>query len=113
MLEKLILEAKERRSKVIVRDFNALASECRSSLTEAEGYSLEKAFAKLDIILAENYQVNMKRGVGSVVDLVLVSLPLARDIFWKVTEHYTHSDHQGIALNRRTSQAVGDLFVHE
>lgn len=80
---------------VIVRgDFNGWAIVLGSQGTNEE----------LVLVIKDNSHTFRRAGNGSIVDLAFVSVNISRDIEWKVSEHYTYSDHKTliIAFNNRS-----------
>lgn len=106
MLRNLVLDAQERSPVVIGGDFNAWAIEWGSRLTNARGRVLLESFAPLEVGLANNGGASTFRKAGreSVIDITFVSNSLLSSAKWKVSEEFTHSDHQAIFLHieRRT-----------
>lgn len=75
-------------------------------MTNTRGQILLETFAELDIILSNVGYVPTFRGseLVSIVDLIYLSTSLARGVVWRVSGHYTHSDHQAIFLDIRNSR---------
>lgn len=68
-------------------------------MTNARGQALLEAFSSLDLVLLNsgNTFTFRKGPAGSVVDLTFVSCCLAKgNNRWRVSEHYTNSDHQAV-----------------
>lgn len=101
MLDGLTEELIGRRPVVIGGDFNAWAEEWGSKLTNARGYSLLEALAKLEVRLCNNGTTSTfrKDGRNSIIDVTFCSPSLAKNMNWRVCEGYTHSDHQAIRFN--------------
>ncbi|XP_062538383.1 uncharacterized protein LOC134206673 [Armigeres subalbatus] len=87
-----------RRPVVIAGDFNAWAVEWGSRVTNTRGYVLQEALAKLDVRLCNEGSVSTFRRDGreSIIDITFCSPSLTTNMDWKVSEDYTHSDHQAI-----------------
>lgn len=98
LIDNLVLDASQHNPIIIGGDFNAWAQDWGSRRTNERGRILLDAFSRLDVILANRGETNtFRRGsTGSIVDLTFVSNNLARNMTWRVSEHYTHSDHQAI-----------------
>lgn len=98
MLGRLARDAEQHSPKVIAGDFNAWAVEWGSRKTNERGRILLESLSSNDLVLANNGGVNTfrARGKGSIVDLTFLSSSLIRNLKWRVSEHYTHSDHQSI-----------------
>lgn len=105
MLDSLTDELIGRSPIVIGGDFNAWAVEWGSRCTNARGHSLMEALAKLDVRLANRGTSSTfrKDGRESIIDVTFCSPRLAADMNWRVSEDYTHSDHQAIrySIGRR------------
>lgn len=102
---------------VIGGDFNAWAVEWGSRLTNARGYSLLEALAKLDVRLCNEGAVSTfrKDGRESIIDVTFCSPLLLDDMNWRVSEEYSHSDHQAIlySIGRRISPAPMRMRTYE
>ncbi|XP_062542029.1 uncharacterized protein LOC134210019 [Armigeres subalbatus] len=87
-----------RRPVVIGGDFNAWAVEWGSRVTNTRGYILQEALAKLDVRLCNEGSVSTFRRDGreSIIDITFCSPSLMASMDWRVSEEYTHSDHQAI-----------------
>ena len=98
MLDKLTTDLNDRRPVVIAGDFNAWAVEWGSRLTTTRGANLLEAIAGLDLVLANEGTVSTFRKLGreSIVDVTFCSPSLAGQLNWRVSENYTHSDHQAV-----------------
>lgn len=92
---------------VIGGDFNAWAVEWGSRLTNARGYCLLEALAKLNVKVCNEGSVSTfrKDGRESTIDVTFCSPSLMNNMNWRVSEEYTHSDHQSIhySVGRRIS----------
>lgn len=98
-LDRLVRDAMGRRAVVIAGDFNAWAVEWGCPETNNRGEALLEAISLLDVVLLNSGRTHTFRraGTGSIVDVTFVSSSLitaAKN--WKVSEQYTHSDHQAI-----------------
>lgn len=98
MLRNLVTDVQGRNPVVIGGDFNAWATEWGSRVTNARGRVLLETLAPLNISIANTGEVYTyrKAGVGSIIDITFVSNSLAPNIKWRVSEEYSHSDHQAI-----------------
>lgn len=98
MLDALTENLVGRKPVIIGGDFNAWATEWGSRRTNARGSSLLEALAKLDVVLANEGTVSTfrKDGRESIIDVTFCSPSLMANINWRVSEEYTHSDHQAI-----------------
>lgn len=98
MLDNIAADAHPRNSVVIGGDFNAWATEWGSKRTNARGRMLLESFAALDVTIANEGRVDTyrKAGTGSIIDITFVSNSLVRTTKWRVSEEYTHSDHQAV-----------------
>lgn len=98
MLDKVTEELTDRRPVVIAGDFNAWAVEWGSRLTNSRGSSLLEALARLNVDIANEGSASTYRREGreSIIDVTFCSPELMRAINWRVSEEYTHSDHQAI-----------------
>ena len=105
MLDALTDKLIGRKPIVIGGDFNAWAVEWGSRCTNARGYSLMEALAKLEVGLANEGTTSTfrKDGRESIIDITFASPSLMSDMNWRVCEAYTHSDHQAIrySIGRR------------
>lgn len=101
MLDKLTEELIGRTPVVIGGDFNAWAVDWGSRHTNARGFSLLEALAKLEVRLTNKGIVSTFRRDGreSIIDITFCSPSLAEGMNWRVCEEYTHSDHQAIRYN--------------
>lgn len=98
MLENLSADAHGRYPVVICGDFNAWATEWGSRSTNPRGRILLETFASLQIGIANDGRANTyrKAGTGSIIDITFVSHSHLRNLKWRVSEEFTHSDHQAI-----------------
>lgn len=107
MLDRIVQDARSRKSVVITGDFNAWSTEWGSRTTNRRGQLLLEAFAPLDITLANHGKVTTFRraGTSSIIDITFVANSLCRDLKWRVSEDYTNSDHQAVffEINGRKS----------
>lgn len=112
MVDRLTDQLIGRRPVVIAGDFNAWAVEWGSRFTNARGSYLLEALAKLDVILANEGTTSTfsRDGRESVIDVTFCSPMLANGMRWRVSERYTHSDHQAIrfSIGQRTQSALRD-----
>ena len=117
MLDGLTGELATRRPIVIGGDFNAWAVDWGSRCTNARGYSLLEALAKLDVSLANEGTISTFRRDSreSIIDVTFCSPSLVANMNWRVCEGYTHSDHQAIryCIGQRTSAAMRRTIVSE
>lgn len=117
MLDSLTYELIGRSPVVIGGDFNAWAVEWGSSRTNARGHSLMEALAKLDVRLANRGTSSTfrKDGRESIIDVTFCSPRLADDMNWRVSEDYTHSDHQAIrySIGKRAPVPVRSNRTYE
>ncbi|XP_058448861.1 uncharacterized protein LOC131428835 [Malaya genurostris] len=106
VLEQLTNKLIGRKPVVIGGDFNAWAVEWGSRVTNARGYILQEALAKLEVRLCNEGSVSTfrKDGRESIIDVTFCSPNLAANMNWKVSEEYTHSDHQ--AIHYRIGQRI-------
>lgn len=100
MLRSLALDAQGKSSLVIGGDFNAWAVEWGSRITNQRGRVLLETFAPLRLNVVNNGGVSTFRKAGreSIIDITFVSDDLFRHSEWKVSEEFTHSDHQAVLL---------------
>ena len=98
MLDRMTTDLNDKRPVVIAGDFNAWAVEWGSRITTTRGTNLLEAVARLDVVLANEGTTTTfrKNGRESIVDVTFCSPSLAGDLNWRVSEDYTHSDHQAI-----------------
>lgn len=99
LLDNVVSQARGRHPFVIAGDFNAWAEEWGSRYTNSRGRTLLEAFCPLDITLANKGSTSTfrKNGYHSVIDVTFVSSRIAKqNMNWRVSEHYTHSDHQAL-----------------
>lgn len=98
MLDELLEDARNRTPVAIAGDFNAWAKEWGSRTTNARGRSLLETLASLDLVLLNDGKTYTfgRAGAFSIIDLTFVSPTLSLNTKWRVSEHYTHSDHQAI-----------------
>lgn len=117
MLDGLTEELVGRRPVVIGGDFNAWAEEWGSRCTNARGYSLLEALAKLDVRLCNEGTVSTfrKDGRESIIDVTFCSPSLMGDMNWRVSEEFTYSDHQAIrySIGKRFPTAIRQTKVRE
>lgn len=101
VIENLVHDANQHKPTIIAGDFNAAAVEWGCNSTNNRGRLLLEAFSLLDVVLLNrgNAQTFRRGGFGSIVDITFISPSLASDVKWKVSEHYTHSDHQAILFS--------------
>lgn len=115
MLDELTENLIGRRPIVIGGDFNAWAVDWGSRCTNARGYSLLEALAKLEVRLSNEGTTSTFRRDGreSIIDVTFCSPSL--NVNWKVCEGYTHSDHQAIriTIGQRNPAAVTRPKAHE
>lgn len=104
LIDNLAGDVFDHRPAIIGGDFNAWAVDWGSQRTNERGRVLLDAFSRLDLVLANrgNSLTFRRASCGSIVDLTFVSQGLARNIDWRVSEHYTHSDHQAIVFEIRS-----------
>lgn len=98
MLDKLTDELLTCKPLILGGDFNAWAVDWGSRVTNNRGFSLLEALAKLDVTLMNKGSVSTFRRNGreSIIDITFCSPALAVGSHWRVSEDYTHSDHQAI-----------------
>lgn len=98
MLDRLTDKLIGRSPVIIAGDFNAWAVEWGSRVTNTRGSILQEALAKLDVRLCNEGSVSTFRRNGreSIIDVTFCSPSLAANMNWRVSEEYTHSDHQAI-----------------
>lgn len=117
MLDSLTDELIGRSPIVIGGDFNAWAVEWGSRCTNARGHSLMEALAKLDVRLANQGTSSTfrKDGRESIIDVTFCSPRLAVDMNWRVSEDYTHSDHQAIrySIGKRAPAPIRSTKAYE
>lgn len=103
MLDELAADARTRSAVVIAGDFNAWAKEWGSRVTNGRGRSLLETFATLDVELLNDGKVNTfnRAGNGSIIDITFASSTLCRGSKWRVSDHYTQSDHQAVMFEIR------------
>lgn len=89
---------------IIGGDFNAWAVEWASKRTTPKGMAVLEAFARLDLVLLNQGNVDTfsKEGRGSKVDITFASRALSRIMHWRVADMYTHSDHRALIYETRT-----------
>lgn len=81
-------------------DFNAWSTEWGSSETNARGKGVLESFAMLNVtLLNKGRKPTYTGGTGTIVDLTFATSSLVRRCDWRVSDHYTHSDHQAILLD--------------
>lgn len=98
-LDRLISDARSRNPLLIAGDFNAWAVEWGSRETNNRGKILLEAFSLLSVVILNvgNTPTFCRGNASSVVDLTWISEGvLAKVRNWRVSELYTHSDHQAI-----------------
>lgn len=114
---KLTDEINERRPVIIAGDLNGWAVEWGSRVTNASEQSILEAFAKLDVCLENEGSVSTfrKDGRESIIDVTFCSSALMNGINWRVSEDYTHSDHQAIrfTIGKRTPAARERVYTGE
>lgn len=101
MLNDLAEDARGRRPHVIAGDFNAWATEWGSRETNRRGEALLDFAASLDAVLLNTGTAPTftRNGNSSIIDVTFASESLSpRVTSWRVSGHYTHSDHQAIVL---------------
>lgn len=100
-LDRLTNDARDRYPLIIAGDFNAWAVEWGGRTTNRRGTALLEAFARLQVTLVNMGSTpTFRRGsASSVVDITFMSDCLASRAVWRVSEHYTHSDHQAIVID--------------
>lgn len=98
LLDKIVQDARNKNPVVIAGDFNAWSTDWGSRLTTPRGEMLMETFAELQLVLANRGNTPTFRRVGgsSIVDLTFMSSAISRNVNWRVSEEYTHSDHQAI-----------------
>ena len=105
MLDKLTEKLATKSSVVIGGDFNAWAKEWGSKTTNPRGLNLLEALAKLDVVLANTGTKSTfyRNGRESIIDVTFCSPSLIPNMNWRVSDDYTHSDHNAIefTINRR------------
>lgn len=115
LMDKIADEAKRFHPKIIAGDFNAWAEEWGSRCTNSRGQTLLESFAGIDLILANTGGTStfQRNDRSSIIDLTFTSAVLTRDLAWRVSEEYTHSDHQAILFelpnrkaNRRSNNGI-------
>lgn len=114
LMTRIAADAMNHKPCIIAGDFNAWAEEWGSRRTNARGEALLEAFAGLDIVLANSGDTSTFRGsIGSsIVDLTFTSPVLARHMRWRVSEDYTHSDHQAIVFEIVRRKENTDSISH-
>lgn len=106
MLDSLITDITARNPVVIGGDFNAWATEWGSNRTNIRGRILLEAFAPLEVCIANNggALTYRKAGMGSIIDITLMSTALMRTMKWWVSEEFTYSDHQAVLFTLNTGR---------
>lgn len=81
-------------------DFNAWSTEWGSSETNTRGRGLLETFSSLKVTLLNDGKTpTYTGGNGTIVDLTFITSTMVRRCEWRVSDHYTHSDHQAILLD--------------
>ncbi len=97
-LNRLVYDARGRSPLVIAGDFNAWAVEWGSSYTNERGRTVLAFLSLPNVELANTGDMHLpRRGVvcyGS--DVHESDNPLRIGVSWRVSEYYTHSDHQAL-----------------
>ena len=97
IIDCLVTDARSKTNLVIAGDFNAWAIEWGCKRTNSRGKALLEAFASLDLVLLNTNQPTFNKiGRQSVIDLTFVKSNLVRRSKWKISDHYTFSDHYAI-----------------
>lgn len=94
-------DARDRRPHIIAGDFNAWATEWGSRETNRRGEALLDFASSLDLVLLNNGTTPTfsRNGSTSFIDITFASESLSSRVrSWRVTDHYTHSDHQAIVF---------------
>lgn len=117
-LDQLTNDARSRSPLLIAGDFNAWAIEWGSRETNIRGTALLEALACLPVVLMNNGNTpTFRRGnATSIIDLTFISNCLVdTGVIWKVSDQYTHSDHQIIVfeLLDRKSQRNPSKYSRE
>lgn len=112
MLDRLTNQLIRRKPVIIAGDFNAWAVDWGSRVTNTRGLQLLEALAKLDVILAnEGTSSTFRRDSReSIIDVTFCTPVLIEGMNWRVSEQYTHSDHQAIrfSIGQRTQGTLRD-----
>lgn len=100
IIDNLVRDASQHKPMIIGGDFNAWAVDWGSQRTNKRGEIILDAFSTLDVVLVNkgDTQTFRRFNYGSVVDITFVSPNLAKNIEWKVSDHYTYSDHQAVVF---------------
>ncbi|XP_062713157.1 uncharacterized protein LOC134290133 [Aedes albopictus] len=98
VLDQILEKLGDRRPVIIAGDFNAWAVEWGSRLTNPRGWSLLETVSRLNLVLANEGSTSTYRREGreSIIDVTFCSPTVVRSMNWRVSEDYTHSDHQAI-----------------
>jgi len=98
-LDRLTDDAQSHIPVLIAGDFNAWAIEWGSRETNSRGTALLEAFACLPVVLVNtgNTPTFCRGNASSIIDLTFMSNCLIdRGVVWRVSDIYTHSDHQAL-----------------
>ena len=107
VLDRLVVDAKNRSPVAIASNFNAWAVEWSSKETKKREQALLEAFSLLDLTILNNgKKPTFVRGkASSMIDLTFVSSGLTKgNNCWEVSEIYTQSDHRAITWRIRRQQ---------
>ena len=99
LLNDLEEDARSRRPHIIAGDFNAWAVEWGSRETNGRGQALLDFAASLELALLNTGTTPTftRNGNSSIIDVTFISERISpRVTLWRVSDHYTHSDHQAI-----------------
>ena len=114
LLDRLVSNARGQRPLIIAGDFNAWAVDWGCRRTSPRGRMLIDALMALDVVLVNEGTTHtfQRAGMGSVIDVTFMSENLARrETDWKVSDIYTHSDHQIIVFTVNGARQPGPKVV--
>ena len=115
LLDELVEELRGRQPAIIAGDFNAWATDWGSRVTNRRGECVLDALSPLGVVSVNtgSSPTFMRNGRSSIIDVTFGSESLVpRVVSWKVSDHYTHSDHQAIIFQVVTSRGQINVENH-
>lgn len=115
IIDTLIVDAAGQKKILIAGDFNAWATEWGCPRTNTRGKVLLEALAVLDIVLLNTGNQNTfnRNGGGSIIDIAFASSDIMSSIKWKISNIYTHSDHEAIIIDIQNNPSIQCQLTHK